>query len=221
MSGPPSPARRRREAGRSFAFVPWLSFLGLRFRLCGTVTPDCALEFLLGSGAPGSIFYLGLGFALSCFVIPSGATRSSFPRRSLARRVAQSRDRGTISLLCNRPVHLASATRHSERSPRSEVRFSIARFLCDESLFAFSASLCALSASALSSSDSMPRCTKSSGSARRLFAHCGLAILTTAAIHDASSSAAWRKWSKSRSFWVQRQRAGETVPQRTNTSGAL
>jgi len=27
-------------------------------------------------------------------------------------------------------------TRHSERSPRSEVRFYIARFLCDESLLA-------------------------------------------------------------------------------------
>src|SRR5208283_5908038 len=44
------------------------------------------------------------------------------------------RDQGTISIppVCRLPL------RHSERSPRSEVRFCIARILCDESLLGFS-----------------------------------------------------------------------------------
>jgi len=40
------------------------------------------------AGAPGSIFYLGLGFAFSWFVIPTGAARFSFTRRTVARRAA-------------------------------------------------------------------------------------------------------------------------------------
>ncbi len=61
---------------------------------------------LSSPGAPGSVFYLGLGFAFSCFVIPTAAARSSLPRRLPARRAAQRdlcapcaspgpRDRGT------------------------------------------------------------------------------------------------------------------------------
>jgi len=109
-------------------------------------------------------------------VIPRGATRFPLPRRSLARRVAQSRDRGTISPPCNHPLHLASATRHSERRPRSE-----------ESLFAFSANLCVLSVSALSFSDAKPRCSKSSRSARPFSAPCSLATFPTALIHEMNS----------------------------------
>jgi len=110
-------------------------------------------------------------------VISSGATRLSLPRRSSARRAAQSRDRGTISPPCNHPLHLASATRHSERSPRSE-----------ESLFAFSAYLCVLRVSALSFSDSQPRCSKSSRNARPFFAPCGLAVHPPAAFQWKTSS---------------------------------
>jgi len=35
-----------------------------------------ACAWVSGLGAPGSIFYLGLGFALSCPVIPTGVPRS-------------------------------------------------------------------------------------------------------------------------------------------------